>query len=103
MLALDQQLDTLSVGIGSTRSVVIGSGSTVTGIGIGTIYFTPPSLNTVVASGVTVSFGTTDFSNYSVDSYIHKDTYSEYDSNDEIEDLADSFLDFTQSNPFGQV
>ena len=102
-IALNQQLDTLSVGIGSTRSVVIGSGSTVTGIGIGTIYFTPPSLNTVVASGVTVSFGTTDFSNYSVESYVHKDTYSEYDSNDEIEDLADSFLDFTQSNPFGQV
>ena len=102
-IALNQQLDTLSVGIGSTRSVVIGSGSTVTGIGIGTIYFTPPSLNTVVASGVTVSFGTTDFSNYSVKSYVHKDTYSEYDSNDEIEDLADSFLDFTQSNPFGQV
>ena len=102
-IALNQQLDTLSVGIGVTRSLVIGTGSTVTGIGIGTIYFTPPSLNTVVASGVTVSFGTTDFSNYSVKSYVHKDTYSEYDSNDEIEDLADSFLDFTQSNPFGQV
>ena len=100
-IVVGQQLKELIVGAGSTP--IIGSGSTVTSVGVGTVYINPPSVNTVVSSGVTVSFGTTDFSNYSVDSYVHKDTYSEYDSNDEIEDLADSFLDFTQSNPFGQV
>ena len=30
-------------------------------------------------------------------------TYDEYDTNDEIEAEADLLLDFTQSNPFGQV
>ena len=100
-IVVGQQLKELIVGAGATP--IIGSGSTVTSVGVGTVYINPPSVNTIVATGVTVSFGATEFSNYSVDSYVHKDTYSEYDSNDEIEDLADSFLDFTQSNPFGQV
>ena len=100
-IVVGQQLKELIVGAGTTP--IIGSGSTVTSVGVGTVYINPPSVNTIVATGVTVSFGATEFSNYSVDSYVHKDTYSEYDSNDEIEDLADSFLDFTQSNPFGQV
>jgi len=100
-IVVGQQLKELIVGAGATP--IIGSGSTVTSVGVGTVYINPPSVNTTVATGVTVSFGATEFSNYSVKSYVHKDTYSEYDSNDEIEDLADSFLDFTQSNPFGQV
>ena len=100
-IVVGQQLKELIVGAGATP--IIGSGSTVTSVGVGTVYINPPSVNIIVATGVTVSFGATEFSNYSVKSYVHKDTYSEYDSNDEIEDLADSFLDFTQSNPFGQV
>tara|TARA_B100000427_G_scaffold289603_1_gene265408 strand:+ start:590 stop:2272 length:1683 start_codon:yes stop_codon:yes gene_type:complete len=101
-IVVGQLLKPTYIGVGNSIPV-IGAASTVTSVGVGTVYINPPSVNTIVATGVTVSFGTTEFSNYSVKSYVHKDTYSEYDSNDEIEDLADSFLDFTQSNPFGQV
>ena len=102
-IVVGQQIDEAFVGIGSLRRQVLGVGSTVTAVYIGYIKINPPSINDVAATNCQVSFGQTDFSNYSVKSYVHKDTYSEYDSNDEIEDLADSFLDFTQSNPFGQV
>ena len=102
-VVVGQQIDEAFVGIGSLRRQVLGVGSTVTAVYIGYIKINPPSINDVAATNCQVSFGPTDFSNYSVKSYVHKDTYSEYDSNDEIEDLADSFLDFTQSNPFGQV
>ena len=39
----------------------------------------------------------------SLKTYDERDTYSAYDSNDEIESEADDLLDFTQSNPFGNV
>ena len=98
-IVVGQQMSSLFVGAGSTP--IIGSGSTVTAIGIGTIYITPASLNTVAYTGQTFGFGATAFSSYSVKSYVQEDTYSAYDSNDEIETAADSFLDFSQSNPFG--
>ena len=101
-IVVGQQLNEKYVGIGNTIPV-IGSASTVTAVYSGYITINPASINTVICSSCQLSFGSTEFSNYSVKSYVHKDTYSEYDSNDEIEDLADSFLDFTQSNPFGQV
>ena len=47
--------------------------------------------------------GTASSANYSVDTYDGRDIYDNYDTNDEIETEADLLLDFTQSNPFGQV
>ena len=47
--------------------------------------------------------GTASSANYSVDTYDGRDIYDNYDTNDEIEAEADLLLDFTQSNPFGQV
>ena len=47
--------------------------------------------------------GTASSANYSVDTYDGRDIYDKYDTNDEIETEADLLLDFTQSNPFGQV
>ena len=82
---------------------VLGSGSTVTAIGAGTISINPPSVNVSAQTGATVSFGTTVFTNYSLKNYDERDIYSAYDTNDEIEDYADDILDFTQSNPFGNV
>ena len=67
------------VGIGATRTgfipgeVLIGTGSTIAG----------------------------QYASYTVKSYDGTDIYDKYDSNDEIESEADSFLDFSQSNPFG--
>ena len=101
-IVVGQQLKQTFVGTGNTIPV-IGTGSTVTAVYIGYITINPGTVNTVQCTNCQISFGQTAFSNYSVKSYVHKDTYSNYDSNDEIESEADSFLDFTQSNPFGQV
>ena len=101
-IAVGQLLKPTYVGTGNSIPV-IGAASTVTAVYIGYITINPATINVVQCTNCQLSFGRTEFSNYSVKSYVHKDTYSEYDSNDEIEDLADSFLDFTQSNPFGQV
>ena len=40
---------------------------------------------------------------YPVQIYNHDDTYDKYTENDEFESQADDILDFTESNPFGQV
>ena len=98
-IVVGQQLN--SVLIANNTTPVVGSGSTVTAIGIGTIYINPGTVNTTTQTGVTFGFGATAFSSYSVKSYVQEDTYSAYDSNDEIESAADDILDFSQSNPFG--
>jgi len=79
---------------------VIGAGSTVTAIGPSVVWMSQDSLNT---SGVTTtfSFGISTNTTYTISTYDGRDTYSNYDSNDEIETEADSFIDFSQSNPFG--
>ena len=48
-----------------------------------------------------VIVGTISSARYTVDSYVHDDTYDKYTQNDEIEEEADNLLDFTESNPFG--
>ena len=99
-IVVGQQLNSKFVGTGNTIPV-IGSGSTVTGVYINYITINPPSVNTYTCNSCSLGFGTTIFSNYSVKSYVQEDTYSAYDSNDEIESAADDILDFSQSNPFG--
>jgi hypothetical protein len=100
-IVVGQSIKELIVGAGSTP--ILGTGHTVTSVGLGTVFITPPSLNTVAYIGLTVGFGTNVYSNYSLKKYDERDTYSPYDSNDEIESEADDLLDFTQSNPFGNV
>jgi len=53
-------------------------------------------------SGETIK-GKTSGAAYPVQIYNHDDTYNKYTENDEFESQADDILDFTESNPFGQV
>ena len=91
---------------------IIGTGTTIISLGVGTVFISNDSLNTTSTPGhgwygslsgikTTFAFGITTNTTYTIDSYDGRDTYSNYDSNDEIESEADSFIDFSQSNPFG--
>jgi hypothetical protein len=73
---------------------LVGIGTTVSG-------FIPGEI--IVGTSSTVSAATTSngYAIYTVKSYDHRDIYDKYDQNDEIEEEADTFLDFSQSNPFG--
>ena len=93
---LNQVLGQLSFG----QVPVIGSGSTVTSIGAGTITISSPSLNTTGITTV-VSFGSTVFSNYALDFFSEENQDTTFESNDVIESEADDLLDFTEGNPFG--
>ena len=79
---------------------VIGSGSTVTSIGAGTITISSPTLNTTGVTTV-VSFGSTVFSNYSLDFFSGENQDTTFESNDIFESEADQILDFSEGNPFG--
>ena len=93
---LNQVLGQLSFG----QVPVIGSGSTVTSIGAGTITISSPSLNTTGITTV-VSFGSTVFSNYALDFFSEENQDTTFESNDIIESEADDLLDFSEGNPFG--
>ena len=95
-ISINQELNQLSVG----QTVVIGTGSTVTNIGIGTIFISSPTLNTTGVTTV-VSFGSTVFSNYALDFFSEENQDTTFESNDVIESEADDLLDFTEGNPFG--
>jgi len=82
---------------------VIGAGATVSSIGISTIIMSIDSINTSWNTGVAFTFGNVKNTVYQIKTYDGTDIYDEYDTNDEIEAEADLLLDFTQSNPFGQV
>jgi len=82
---------------------VVGAGATVLSIGISTVIMSIDSINTSWNTGVAFTFGHIKNTIYQIRTYDGSDIYDEYDSNDEIETEADSLLDFTQSNPFGQV
>ena len=82
---------------------IIGAGATVKSIGISTVIMSIDSINSGWNTGVAFTFGNIKNTIYQIKSYDGSDIYDEYDSNDEIEAEADLLLDFTQSNPFGQV
>jgi len=82
---------------------VVGAGATVLSIGISTVIMSIDSINTSWNTGVAFTFGHIKNTIYQIKTYDGSDIYDEYDSNDEIEAEADLLLDFTQSNPFGQV
>ena len=95
-ITLNQELDQVEF----EQLAVIGSGSTVTSIGAGTITISSPSLNTTGVTTV-VSFGSTVFSNYALDFFSEENQDTTFESNDVIESEADDLLDFTEGNPFG--
>ena len=88
-------------GVGNTIPVC-GSGSTVTGIFGGYVTIEPPCVNNVLCNGCIITFGTTAYSNYSLD-FFDEDNQSDdaFDDNQEIELEADQILDFSEGNPFG--
>ena len=96
-ISLNQELNQVSVG----QTIVIGTGATVTNIGIGTIFISVPTLNTTGVTTV-VSFGSSVMTNYSLD-FFDEDNQSDdaFDDNQEIELEADQILDFSEGNPFG--
>ena len=71
----------------------------VTNVGIGTTIsgFIPGE--TIIGTGSTIAG---EYAAYTLGSHDNRDIYDEYDSNDEFETEADSMIDFSESNPFGQ-
>ena len=95
-ISLNQELNSVEFG----QLPVIGSGSTVTSIGAGSITISSPTLNTTGVTTV-VSFGSTVFSNYALDFFSEENQDTTFESNEIIETEADDILDFTEGNPFG--
>ncbi len=93
-----------------TSYETIGTATTVTSIGLSSVFISQNSLNTSgwyqSAFGYTgvatnFTFGSVDNTIYQIKAYDGTDIYDKYDTNDEIEAEADLIVDFTQSNPFG--
>ena len=95
---LNQELNLVEFG----QLPVIGSGSTVTSIGSGTITISRATLNTTGVTTV-VSFGSTVYTNYSLDYFSEENQDTTFESNEIIESEADDILDFTEGNPFGTI
>lgn len=73
---------------------LVGIGTTVSG-------FIPGEIVIGTASTVSAASTSDGYAIYTVKSYDHRDIYDKYEQNDEIEDEADTFIDFSQANPFG--
>ena len=96
-ISLNQELNQVSVG----QTIVIGTGTTVTNIGIGTVFISIPTLNTTGGFTTSISFGSTVFSNYSLDFFDEDNQDTTFESNEIIESEADDIIDFSEGNPFG--
>ena len=96
-ISINQQLNQVSVG----QSVIIGTGVTVTNIGVGTIFISTPTLNTTGGFTTSISFGSTVFSNYALDFFSEENQDTTFESNEIIESEADDIIDFSEGNPFG--
>ena len=95
-ISLNQELNQIQFG----QTIVLGTGTTVTSIGAGTITISTPSLNTTGVTTV-VSFGSTVLSNYALDFFSEQNQDTTFESNEIIETEADDILDFSEGNPFG--
>jgi len=73
---------------------LVGIGTTVSG-------FIPGEIVVGTSSTISAASKSNGYAIYTVKSYDHRDIYDKYEQNDEIEEEADTFLDFSQSNPFG--
>ena len=96
-ISINQELNQVSVG----QTIVIGTGATVTNIGIGTIFISVPTLNTTGGFTTSISFGSTVFSNYALDFFDEDNQDTTFESNEIIESEADGIIDFSEGNPFG--
>ena len=96
-ISINQELNQVSVG----QSIIIGTGATVTNIGIGTIFISIPTLNTTGGFTTSISFGSTVFSNYALDFFDEDNQDTTFESNEIIESEADGIIDFSEGNPFG--
>ena len=96
-ISLNQELNQVSVG----QTIVIGTGTTVTNIGIGDIFLSIPTLNTTWGFTTSISFGSTVFSNYALDFFDEDNQDTTFESNEIIESEADDIIDFSEGNPFG--
>ena len=95
-ISLNQEINQLLFG----TLPVIGVGATVTNIGVGQINISNLSLNTTGVTTV-VSFGSTVFTNYSLDFFSDENQDTTFESNEIIESEADDIIDFSEGNPFG--
>ena len=95
-ISLNQEINQLLFG----TLPVIGVGATVTNIGAGQINISNLSLNTTGVTTV-VSFGSTVYTNYSLDFFSDENQDTTFESNDIFESEADQILDFSEGNPFG--
>ena len=73
---------------------LVGIGTTVSG-------FIPGEIVIGTASTVSAASTSDGYALYTIKSYDHRDIYDKYEQNDEIEEEADTFIDFSQTNPFG--
>ena len=95
-ISLNQEINQLLFG----TLPVIGVGATVTNIGAGQINISNLSLNTTGVTTV-VSFGSTVYTNYSLDFFSDENQDTTFESNEIIESEADDIIDFSEGNPFG--
>ena len=96
-ISINQELNQVSVG----QSVIVGTGVTVTNIGVGTIFISTPTLNTTGSFTTSISFGSTVLSNYALDFFDEDNQDTTFESNEIIETEADDLIDFSEGNPFG--
>ena len=80
---------------------IIGIGATILSIGSNQIIMSRNSINTTSISGVSVSYGSTSMTSYSLDIYNDTDIHDPFNQGDIFETEADSIVDFQESNPFG--
>ena len=95
-ISLNQEINQLVVG----TLPVSGVGATVTNIGASQINISNLSLNTTGVTTV-VSFGSTVYTNYSLDFFSDENQDTTFESNEIIESEADDIIDFSEGNPFG--
>ena len=80
---------------------IIGIGATILSIGASQVVMSENSINTTSISGVSLSYGSTSMTSYTLDQYNDTDTYDPFNQGDVFQTEADSIVDFQESNPFG--
>ena len=80
---------------------IIGIGATILSIGASQVVMSENSINTTSISGVSLSYGSTSMTSYTLDLYNDTDTYDPFNQGDVFQTEADSIVDFQESNPFG--
>ena len=78
-----------------------GIGATILSIGASQVVMSENSINTTSISGVSLSYGSTSMTSYTLDLYNDTDTYDPFNQGDVFQTEADSIVDFQESNPFG--